>query len=701
MAGARTAVLGRRASRTAVIGLAVALLSVTGYVLVTSWVTAAEARIADASSRLSDDYEGASAAVQSEESLERKYRLEPGPGVRLRYDSAAAELVAALGRVRAHGDAEDIRTVDAVLAQHTGYLEAIGRMFVAVDRGDTATVLRIDSTEVDPRFGLIQTMVDKGAADHRTESLAGVERLRQHAARAIVLTPVVLLSGFLLVLGFASVLRRFRRQLQHAASRAVHDSLHDALTGLPNRMLLADRVGQALRGDRRAATCTGLLVIDIDRFKDINDTLGHHYGDQLLVQMGSRLAAALREVDTVARLGGDEFAVLLPAVGDVDNALRVAAKLRHALESPFHVEGGIELDIEASVGVVVSGQHGGDSAETLLQRADIAMYVAKQQNLGVFAYRPDVDGNSLARLSLLGDLRRGLDRGELILHYQPKISLSTGEIVGVEALVRWNHPTRGLVRPDEFMPLAERTGLIGPLTRYVLDLALAQVRTWSDAGRPLPVAVNLSARNLLDDQLADQVLGLLDKHGVPAAMLELEVTETAIMTQPLRAQRLLQRLRDRGVRLSVDDFGSGYTSLAQLTTLPVTEIKVDRSFVQTMTTDPGNALIVHSVIELAHNLGLAAVAEGVENEEALTQLAGFGCDIVQGYHLSRPLPVDEFDLWYASGSPLLAAAFTAGALPAAVLPVRAPPATARPATARPATAPPATAPPAEALPAKA
>jgi EAL domain-containing protein (putative c-di-GMP-specific phosphodiesterase class I) len=299
---------------------------------------------------------------------------------------------------------------------------------------------------------------------------------------------------------------------------------------------------------------------------------------------------------------------------------------------------------------VISAEDGGDTAEILLQRADVAMYVAKQQNLGTFAYSPDVDGNSLERLSLLGELRRGLDRGELVLYYQPKVSLSTGTVVGVEALVRWNHPGRGLVMPDEFIPLAEHTGLIAPLTRYVLDAALAQVRVWRDAGRPLPVAVNLSARNLLDDQLADQVLELLHQHGVPASMLELEVTETAIMTQPLRALRLLCQLRDQGVRLSVDDFGSGYTSLAQLTTLPVTEIKVDRSFVLTMNSDPSNALIVHSVIELAHNLGLTAVAEGVETAEVLVRLADFGCDVAQGYHLARPMPAADFDLWYANRS---------------------------------------------------
>ena len=250
-----------------------------------------------------------------------------------------------------------------------------------------------------------------------------------------------------------------------------------------------------------------------------------------------------------------------------------------------------------------------------------------------------------AKFALFGDLRRALERGELILHYQPQFSLSTGEVVGVEALVRWQHPERGLVFPDEFIPFTEYTGLIGPLTHHVLDTALAQARVWSDLGRPLPISVNLSARNLLDEGLPDLVAGLLAAHGVHAGLLELEVTESAIMTEPARAQRLLQQLSALGIRISLDDFGAGYTSLSQLKSLPVKELKIDRSFVMTMTEDPGNALIVRSVIELGHNLGFALVAEGVETEQTLTALAGLGCDVAQRYHLSRPVSAAAFDEW--------------------------------------------------------
>ncbi|MEP7018988.1 MAG: EAL domain-containing protein [Actinomycetota bacterium] len=422
-------------------------------------------------------------------------------------------------------------------------------------------------------------------------------------------------------------------------------ALHDPLTGLPNRTLLNDRIEQALCADLREGTRTGLLLLDLDRFKQINDTFGHHHGDEVLIQVGPRLAGVLRDVDTVARLAGDEFVVLLPNIESIGDATTVAAKLRAALERPFHVEG-IDLDVEVSIGAVLSGDHGRD-APTLMMRADIAMYTAKTQNLGVGVYDPAVDSHSPAKFALFGDLRRALERGELILHYQPQVNISTGEVVGVEALVRWQHPERGLVFPDEFIPFTEYTGLIGSLTRHVLDTALAQARVWSDLGRALPISVNLSARNLLDEGLPDLVAELLATHGVHAGLLVLEVTESAIMTEPARAQRLLQQLSALGIRISIDDFGAGFTSLGQLKNLPINELKIDRSFVMTMIEDPGNALIVRSIIELGHNLGFTLVAEGVETEQILTALAGLGCDVAQGHHLSRSLSATAFDVWCA------------------------------------------------------
>ena len=632
-----------RRSRIASLGVVGVLLGVSVFAVWSSQATAHASAAAAAASRLSDDYVRAARALAAEESLERKYRLEPGPTVRAAYNAATASLVQALGDVRADGSAADRDLVDRVLAGHARYLAATTRMFAAADRHDVPTVLRIDNSEIDPAFAVMESDVVDGAATHNSvgrQRLADLQWLEKLTSR---LTPAVFILGLLLASVLALTTRGYRRVLITERARAVHDSLHDALTNLPNRTLLADRFEQALRVGIRAGSTTGLLLLDLDRFKEINDTFGHHYGDELLTQIGPRLRAVLRDSDTVARLGGDEFAVLLPDVTDLAAATAVAAKLRRVLSTPFRVEG-VNLDVEVSIGVVLSGEHGAD-ATTLLQHADIAMYVAKAQNLGVFAYHPDVDRHTPARLALVGELRAALERNELVMHYQPKISISTGEVVGAEALVRWQHPTRGVVFPDAFIPVAEHTGLIGPLTRYVLDAALAQARLWADIGRPLPVAVNLSARNLLDERLPDQVSALLTRHGVSAALLQVEVTESALITEPVRARRLLERLAKLGVRISIDDFGAGYTSLGQLKTLPVSELKIDRSFVMTMTEDARDALIVHTIIDLGHNLGLTIVAEGVETAEALSVLAEFGCDVAQGYHLARPATVDAFDTW--------------------------------------------------------
>jgi diguanylate cyclase (GGDEF)-like protein len=630
-------------NQVAGVGLVLVLLAVSAFAVIASQLTSNAARSAVAASGLSDDYATAATAVAGEESLERKYRLEPGPDVQVRYDSTAAGFVRALSEVSRDGDARDRSFVAKMLAQHRGYLVSIRRMFRAVDRGDTPTVLRIDGDEVDPTFGAIEEGVLAAAATKHQQSLRALSGLKHLEDITSRLTPLIFVLGLVIAAVLASITRGYRRLLTVERAKAVHDSLHDALSGLPNRTLLTDRLDQALRADARIGTRTGLLLIDLDRFKEINDTFGHDYGDELLAQIGPRLASVLRDVDTVARLGGDEFAVLLPDVGSVDNALVVAAKFRDVLRASFQVCG-VDLDVEASVGVVVSGEHGSDTV-TLMQRADIAMYVAKSQNLGVFAYTADINKHSPARLALLGELRHALDHGDLVLHYQPKIAACTGDVIGAEALVRWQHAERGLIFPDDFIPLAEHTGLIGPLTHYVLDTALAQIRTWYDAGRPLTVSVNLSARNLLDEQLPTEVAELLAVHGVPPELLELEVTESALMTEPARAQQILERLAAMGIRISIDDFGAGYTSLSQLKTLPVSELKIDKSFVLSMDQDDDNAMIVHSVIDLGHSLGLSIVAEGVETHQALNALKDFGCDVAQGYFMSRPVPAEALDIW--------------------------------------------------------
>ena len=433
------------------------------------------------------------------------------------------------------------------------------------------------------------------------------------------------------------------RALRHQASLNEHQALHDALTDLPNRSLFHDRVQQALASARREHIPAAVMIMDLDRFKEVNDTLGHASGDELLKQVGRRLVDSLRESDTVARLGGDEFGVLLPKVVDAEAAITVARKLRRTLEEPFTLHG-LALQMEASVGIALFPEHGSD-VESLLQRADVAMYVAKEHPTGCEVYSRERDDYSPDRLTLMTELRRAIDRGELVLHYQPKASLRNGEITGVEALVRWRHPERGMIPPDEFIPPAQKTGVIGPLTMFVLDEALRQCRSWLLQGLELCVAVNLSTRNLLDVHLPDTIGELLSRWEVPPTLLELEITESTILADPVRAMQILSRLDEMGIRLAIDDFGTGYSSLAYLKRLPVDELKIDKSFILGMQENENDAVIVRSTIDLGRNLGLRVVAEGVETATAWDGLVRLGCDTAQGYYLSRPAPAAEFTDW--------------------------------------------------------
>jgi diguanylate cyclase (GGDEF)-like protein/PAS domain S-box-containing protein len=434
-----------------------------------------------------------------------------------------------------------------------------------------------------------------------------------------------------------------RRQLERALTR---QAFTDQLTGLPNRALLHDRTQQAIRLAGRQGLTAALLLLDLDRFKEVNDTLGHHHGDLLLQQVAERLQGSLRDSDTAARLGGDEFAVLLPQITSVQAATAVADKLRAAIEAPFAVDG-LTLDVDASIGVAAYPDHATD-ANQLLQRADVAMYAAKATHAGYTVYDPTLDQHNPRRLGLLGQLRRALAAGELVVYYQPKADARSARILGVEALVRWQHPEHGLLGPGEFIPLAETTGLIRPLTSYVLQVALRQCRTWLDAGRDLSVAVNLSTRCLLDLTLPDQITQLLEDTAVAPDRLVLEITESAIMTDPTRALEILNRLHTLGVRLAIDDFGTGYSSMAYLKSLPVDELKVDRSFVKHLRDNQNDAVIVRSTVDLGHNLGLRVVAEGVEDQATWQELATLGCDTVQGYYLAKPMPAAELATWLAT-----------------------------------------------------
>jgi diguanylate cyclase (GGDEF)-like protein len=445
---------------------------------------------------------------------------------------------------------------------------------------------------------------------------------------------------FRIVAGASTRLRRQAAENEHLA-------LHDPLTDLPNRSLFHDRAQQAILGARRDESGVALMILDLDRFKEVNDTLGHHNGDLLLQEIGARLRSGLRESDSVARLGGDEFGLLLPHVADGGEALMLGERVRAELRSPFTLEG-VTLDLEASVGIALFPAHG-DDVDTLLQRADVAMYLAKEDRSGCELYAADRDEYSPHRLALAAELRRALDERELVLHYQPKADLNDGRIVAVEALVRWQHPEHGLLAPDQFVPLAEATGLIRELTLRVLDEALRQQRTWRDSGVDIRVAVNLSARDLYDLTLPATTAQLLAMHGVPATSLELEITESVIVADPMRARAILNRLSEMGVLLAVDDYGTGYSSLGYLKRLPIDEMKIDRSFVMQMADDRNDAAIVRSTVELGRNLGLKVVAEGVETAAAWAHLKALGCDFAQGYYLSRPVPADEIAALVAAG----------------------------------------------------
>jgi diguanylate cyclase (GGDEF)-like protein len=462
------------------------------------------------------------------------------------------------------------------------------------------------------------------------------------AVASAVRTVSLVVAGGLVILWlllFRTVWNASRR-LQSSALENARLALLDSLTGLPNRRMLADRLGRAIAEHAETGSTVGLALLDVDRFKDINDSLGHDRGDELLEQVAARLRGALREDDMVARLGGDEFAILLPDVRSVADADAAARRVRQLFVPPFML-GDLALHVDTSIGVACLPDHA-DDASSLMRMADVAMYTAKTHRLGVSVYSPEEDDSSPARLVLLGDLHRALSvEDELELHYQPKIDLRTGRTVGLEALMRWRHPTRGMLPPDLFVPLAEQSGLIHDLTRYALGVCVAQLAAWRDeGGEPVPVAVNLSAHDVTSPAVVEVIEGLLARYDVPPALLEVEITETALVTDPSRVVPVLQRLGDTGVRVSIDDFGIGNTSISQLRDLPVHGLKIDRLFVADLGADGrrGSEVVVKAMVDLAHSSGLEVVAEGVEDDGTAEALRRLTVDQAQGYLYSRAVP---------------------------------------------------------------
>jgi diguanylate cyclase (GGDEF)-like protein len=425
-------------------------------------------------------------------------------------------------------------------------------------------------------------------------------------------------------------------------ARILDLAYRDPFTDLPNRALFAERLESALAA-APAVGSVAVLLMDLDHFKYVNDTLGHEIGDLLLREVGARLREAIKRPGcTVARLGGDEFAILLPGEWAA-GAQRIAAALLHTLEAPMTVDGHV-VDVRASLGIAACPEHGHESS-TLMRQADIAMYAAKRNGRGIVIWDEKYNQEGHDRLSLMSDLRKAVDGNELSLMYQPKVSLVPGQACHVEALLRWNHPMRGVVPPIDFIPFAEQIGYIRVITQWVLSRAIEQCATWRGEGLAINVSINLSARDVMDDTLPDRVVALLQVHGCAAQWIALEITESAILDDPGHAVENLKRLSALGCKLSIDDYGTGYSSLAYLRRLPLDELKIDKSFVIGMVRDPNDNVIVRSTIDLAHNMGLAVVAEGVEDQATLDRLHTLGCDMVQGYFLSRPLAPDLVAAW--------------------------------------------------------
>jgi diguanylate cyclase len=592
-----------------------------------------------------DRYESGQFDVSGEITALDSYRVTGDPGLHANYVNSAGDLNALLTQAK-HDQPDDADAVTALIATQAR-LQAQARTYTAyVVAGDTAKAEALAEAELDPLADQLQGQFTELQDKHHALAVTRLGHAAKTANQLRIEAPLLILIS-LTVLMLLSVISRKRRR------DAVQQALHDALTGLPNRTLFADRAELALLTAQRTNAEPAVMILDLDQFKEVNDTLGHFFGDQLLIEVADRLVAALRPGDTIARFGGDEFALLLTD-GGTDAATQVARRVGVSLDQPFDLKG-VTIGIEASIGIATEDPADQDAAplevglrvEELLRRADNAMYTAKAERTG-FAFYVEREDQMPNRLALLGELRQALDRGELVVHYQPKVSAETGALVGLEALVRWQHPVRGLLPPAEFIALAESTTLIQRLTYIVLADALELSRSWAERGHRIPVSVNVSARSFLDPLFPAAVADRLAAAGLDASLLCLELTESTIMVDPPRALAVLGQLHDMGVRLSVDDFGTGYSSMAYLKILPVDELKVDRMFVGDMATNEANTMLVRSAVDLGHNLGLAVVAEGVEDSATLQALRETGADVIQGYFTGRPMGAEALTEWMAT-----------------------------------------------------
>ena len=432
------------------------------------------------------------------------------------------------------------------------------------------------------------------------------------------------------------------RQIHLRQSELEYRALHDALTSLPNRTLLFDHIEHDIFIAQRENSNLSLLMIDLDLFKEVNDTFGHAVGDQLLIEVGKRFKKVLRDIDTVARMGGDEFSILLPGVGQ-DEVISIAKKILKVSQLPYEINE-LKLVVSASIGAAIFPMHGED-AKNLLQHSDVAMYVAKQNKLGYSLYDPAQDQYSIKRFSMTADLQEAIENDTLELYYQPKLELRSENLLGVEALLRWEHPEYGFIPPEEIVELAEQTGFISKLTYWVAEKAIIQMMSWRERNIDFDMSINISAHDLKEESFVAGIKNILGKYEFPRDALTLEITENAMMSNPMLAVNTLTEFSKMGLGISVDDYGTGFSSLSYLSKLPVNELKIDKSFVMNMDTDSSNEMIVRSTIDLAHNLGLTVVAEGIESELVWNMLRSYGCDQAQGYFMSKPIPTLEFEDW--------------------------------------------------------
>jgi diguanylate cyclase (GGDEF)-like protein len=642
---------GAAVSRRASIGLGLILLTLAGIAIVRSRAISADNVTAGRAVALADSFQDARYYASVENAELSAYWLARQPATLVAYEQATDSLDTTLAVIAGRDHNADANQIDGLMALQSRYEVLADQVLALMALGQDDQAATLQRARVDPASDQLRGNLGVLEEAHHRQAVAELRSVHRGATRLAVATPVALVIALVLLGSLALLNRAHRRALQT-------QTLHDVLTGLPNRLLLADRSAQALAASVRTGAQPVVMVVDLDRFKEVNDTLGHQYGDLLLVQVAARLAQGLRPGDTVARLGSDEFAVLL-VDGGVQAGIEVAQRILKCLEPAFDLDG-FTASIEASIGIAVSSldltaAEPVDAAELLLRHADMAMFEAKAKRCGFVQFTAASDSRSTSRLGLLGELREALDHDQLVLHYQPKVAADTGDLVGIEALVRWNHPTRGVLPPGEFIGLAENTTLIQRLTTVVIDKALAFSCEQLRNGHRLPVAVNVSARSLLDLGFPGAVLAQLTAAGLPAELLCLEITESTIMADPAKALSILRALDAMGVQLSVDDFGTGYSSMSYLKILPVHELKIDRSFVAHMTTDHHDEVLVESAIVLGHNLGLSVVAEGVEDEPTFDALKALGVDVIQGYYLGRPMPGEKLSQWMADRAALASA----------------------------------------------